>query len=184
MNYFKRYPITTYLIAINIIVFILNEISNSIYELSVLYTPFLPTQFWRLFTSMFFHFWIVHLVMNMYALSSLWATIEQLFWKKKYLLIYFVSWYAWSLMVWLIDTITQDYWVSAWASGALFWLCGALLVLSTSKYSNLKSVLDKNVIISSIWINILISFLPWISMSAHVWWLIWWILVTYALIKR
>ena len=119
--------------------------------------------------------------MNMLALNNLWPVIEQIFWKRKYLLIYVFSWLAGNLTVFWVESITGDYSLSAWASGAIFWILWAYLAISLS--SKLKWKFDSKQVISTIiyalapWF-----FISWISMSAHVWWLIGWFIISYILI--
>lgn len=183
----KKCIITYSIIAINVIIFLLETLAwgststEVAFNFWAQYTPIIPYQPRRLFTAMFLHFGVVHLAMNMLALHNLWPIIEQLFWKRKYLLIYIFSGLAGSLMVYIIESITEDYSLSAGASGAIFWILWAYLAISLSTKSKWK--FDSKQVISTIIYALAPGFfVEWISMSAHVWWLIWWFIISYILI--
>ena len=81
--------------------------------------------YWQLFTSMFVHANIVHLVSNMIFLLIFGLRAEGLFTKKEYLAIYFGSGLfgnILSLLLWPPDT------VSVGASGAIFGIFGACII--------------------------------------------------------
>jgi rhomboid protease GluP len=80
-------------------------------------------QWWRLVTSMFVHFGIIHLGLNMWCLWNLGRAAEQLLGRFSYLLAYFVSG--------IFGSIASVYWhpqaAGAGASGAIFGLSGVLV---------------------------------------------------------
>jgi rhomboid protease GluP len=80
-------------------------------------------QWWRLLTSTFLHFGIIHLALNMWVLWDAGKLVERLVGNVGFLLMYLISGVAGSL--------TSVYWnphvVSAGASGAVFGVFGALL---------------------------------------------------------
>ena len=81
--------------------------------------------YWQLFTSMFVHANIVHLVGNMIFLLIFGLRAEGLFTKKEYLVIYFGSGLfgnILSLLLWSPNTI------SVGASGAIFGIFGACII--------------------------------------------------------
>ena len=185
----KKYIITYSIIAINIIIFVLETIAwgstnNMVaFNFWAHFTPAITSQPRRLFTAMFLHFGIVHLAMNMLALYNLWPVIEQIFWKRKYLLIYIFSGLTGNLMVFGVESITENYSLSAWASWAIFGILWAYLTITLAMPKESKWNFDSKSVISTIiyalapWF-----FISWISMSAHIWWLIWWFIVSYILI--
>ena len=185
----KKYIITYSIIAINIIIFVLETIAwgstnNMVaFNFWAHFTPAITSQPRRLFTAMFLHFGIVHLAMNMLALYNLWPVIEQIFWKRKYLLIYIFSGLTGNLMVFGVESITENYSLSAWASWAIFGILWAYLAITLAMPKESKWNFDSKSVISTIiyalapWF-----FISWISMSAHIWWLIWWFIVSYILI--
>ena len=83
-------------------------------------------QWWRLATAMFVHFGVVHLAMNLWALRDSGRLVERLFGSARFLAIYLASGVAGNL----VSLVSQgDAAVSGGASGAIFGLFGALLVL-------------------------------------------------------
>ena len=185
----KQAIVTYSIIAINILVFILETLAwwstNTYvaYNFWALYTPDTLSQPRRLFTSMFLHFWIVHIAMNMLALNNLWPVIEKIFWKWKYLLIYLFSGLTGNLMVFWVESITRNYSLSAGASWAIFWILWAYLAISIALSNKLKWNFDSKQIISTIIYALAPGFfISWISMSAHIWWLIGWFIISYILI--
>ena len=188
-NIIKESIITYSIIAINIIIFILEEIAwwstNNLvaFNFWAHFTPATIYQPQRLFTAMFLHFGIIHLTMNMLALHNLWPVIEKIFWKYKYLLIYIFSGIAGNLTVFGVESITWNYSLSAGASGAIFGILWAYLAITVITSKENKWIFDSKQVISTIiyalapWF-----FIPWISMSAHIWWLIGWFIISYILI--
>jgi rhomboid protease GluP len=185
----KKYIITYSIIIINIIIFILETLAWGSTDTTVAfnfwahYTPIIAYQPRRLFTAMFLHFGILHLAMNMLALNNLWPVIEQIFWKRKYLLIYIFSGLAGNLTVFTVESITGNYSLSAWASWAIFGILWAYLAITLALSKESKWNFDsKNVISTIIYALAPWFFISWISMSAHLWWLIWWFIISYILI--
>jgi rhomboid protease GluP len=79
-------------------------------------------QWWRLLTSCFVHFGIIHIGFNMYVLFQIGPFIEMAFGRARYLLIYFFAGLGGSLVsVWVHPMA-----VGAGASGAIFGLYGAV----------------------------------------------------------
>ena len=80
-------------------------------------------EWWRLFTSMFLHFGLVHLVLNMWVLWSMGRLIERMFGSLHYTLLYVFAGLCGSLAsLWWHPQVN-----SAGASGAIFGLLGGLL---------------------------------------------------------
>src|SRR5208337_426456 len=83
----------------------------------------LSGQWWRLVTSMFVHFGILHIATNMWCLWNLGFAAERLMGRYGYLLAYFASGIA--------GSIASIYWhpnaAGAGASGAIFGMAGSLV---------------------------------------------------------
>lgn len=188
-NIIKESIITYFIIAINIIIFILETLAWWSTDTSVAFnfwahfTPVTPYQPRRLFTAIFLHFGIIHLTMNMLALHNLWPSIEKIFWKWKYLLIYIFSGITGNLTVFGVESLTWDYSLSAGASGAIFGILWAYLAITLILSKEKKWQFDTNQVISTIVYALAPGFfISWISMSAHVWWLIGGFIISYILI--
>lgn len=132
----SRLYATYTIIAINVIVFILMVIDGAgIMELNTdvhirwgsNFTILTMTgDWWRLITSTFIHFGIIHLVMNMYALYTAGVYLEPMLGKTKYIAAY--------LCTGVIAGIVSLWWHkegvnSAGASGAIFGMYGVFLAL-------------------------------------------------------
>lgn len=81
-------------------------------------------QYYRLITAMFLHGGILHIALNMYALKSIGPLIENIYGKWKFILTYFISGITSSLFSYYFSPA-----ISVGASGAIFGLMGAALVL-------------------------------------------------------
>jgi membrane associated rhomboid family serine protease len=109
-------------------------------------------------TSGFLHFGPMHLALNMYCLWALGVTAERSLGRSRYLAVYLVSLLGGSAAVlW-----TQPDALTAGASGAIFGLMGAVLVLILRMKMNPTSLL---IVIA---VNLVISLtIPGISLWAH-----------------
>ena len=80
-------------------------------------------QWWRLATSMFVHFGLIHIALNMWCLWNLGRAAEQLLGRYSYLLAYFATG--------IFGSVASVYWhpqgAGAGASGAIFGLAGVLV---------------------------------------------------------
>ena len=127
------FPVTMALIAVNVLVLVVMVLRGvSLWQLTPQqaidfgadFGPLtLGGQWWRLFTSTFVHFGIVHLGLNMWCLWNLGRAAERLLGRFSYLLAYLASG--------LFGSIASVYWhplgVGAGASGAIFGLAGVLV---------------------------------------------------------
>jgi len=129
----KKYMPTYIIIALNIIFYVFTSIlSGNIVEMDYYvirqygqYNLFvLNGAYWQLFTSMFVHVSITHLLGNMFFLLIFGLRAEELFSLKEYLLIYFLSGLAGNLLTLLFGFDM----VSAGASGAIFGVFGACTI--------------------------------------------------------
>lgn len=169
---FKK-PIVTYsLIFICILVFILMYVlgngSTDNYTLLVfganVDTLTKDGDYYRLFTSMFLHIGILHLLCNMYSLYIIGKEVENVFGKVKYLIIYLLSGIAGSILSLAFNHNT----ICAGASGAIFGLLGALLYFGYYYRTYLGATLTRS-IIPVIVLNLIIGFTSsGIDNAAHI----------------
>lgn len=80
-------------------------------------------QTWRLFTAMFLHIGVFHLLFNLYALNSLGPLVEGYFGHFRFAAIYIIGGLFGSLASYAFSPVP-----SAGASGAIFGLAGAIIV--------------------------------------------------------
>lgn len=156
-------PLITYLImALCVILFILMYIlgdgSTHIKTLidfggnAIKYTK--RGEYYRLFTSIFLHAGIIHLLCNMYSLYVIGPQAESFYGKIKYLFIFCFSGISGSL---LSTALNFNAPVSVGASGALFGLLGSILYFGYHYRVYLGNVM-KSQIIPIIIINLIIGF--------------------------
>ncbi|MBO4601134.1 MAG: rhomboid family intramembrane serine protease [Bacilli bacterium] len=133
-------------------------------------------EWYRLFSCIFIHASILHLIVNMYALRIIGYQLESYLGKLRYTLVFIISGVIGSLFSAILTNS-----VSVGASGAIFGLLGSYLYFAYHYRLVLGNSL-KNEIIPVILINLLIGFLvPGIDMFAHIGGLIGGIFVTMAL---
>lgn len=160
--------VTVGLIAINVVMYVVtavtahsltnNSASPVFFDLA-LYGPFVDAgQYWRLLTAAFLHFGPTHLAVNMLSLYIIGNSIEQSLGKVRYGALYLLSGLGASGAAYLLT----PYSLVAGASGAVFGLLGGAAVLMVRNKANLRPL------ISILVLNIVISLLPGISLSAHV----------------
>jgi rhomboid protease GluP len=81
--------------------------------------------YWRLFTSMFIHIGLVHLLFNSYALYVLGRDVESLYGTGRFLMVYLLSGLGGGVLFYVVGYFLNDATPSAGASGAIFGLIGA-----------------------------------------------------------
>ena len=132
-------------------------------------------QWWLLITAGFLHGSIIHLLFNVYILWVLGSQLENIVGKVKFIIIYFGSLLGGSLASYLFSPFGS---YSIGASGAIFGLMGAMLVVGR------KRNLDISQITTLVVINVVIGFvLSGIDWRAHLGGLAAGALITWVLIN-
>jgi rhomboid protease GluP len=88
----------------------------------------LDGEWWRLFTSMFLHFGVLHIALNMWALWDLGQLTEKLYGSAHFLVMYVFAGVAGSLASLYVHPNVN----SAGASGAIFGVLGALIAFTVN----------------------------------------------------
>lgn len=176
-------PIVTYIImAICIVLFIMMEVfsggstnSQTLLEYGANLDVLVKAgEYYRLFTCVFLHIGIMHLLCNMYSLYIIGREVESLFGKVKYIIIFVLSGIFGSIMSIAFSHNT----ISAGASGAIFGLLGALLYFGIHYRTYLGEAIKRSVV-PIIVINLVIGFFSeGIDLAAHIGGLVGGILVT------
>ena len=123
------------LISIYVAQFVLGDILISNFAL---FAPSISTgQWWRLITAGFLHGSILHLLFNVYILWVLGSQLESILGKAKFVVIYFVSLIGGSIASFLFSPFGT---YSIGASGAIFGLMGAMLVVGRKKRLDISQV--------------------------------------------
>jgi membrane associated rhomboid family serine protease len=129
-----EFSVTRVLVVINVLVYFaelaqgagINADSGSIFVNGALFGPAVAQgDWWRLFTAAFLHYGPIHLALNMLALWWLGQPVEAALGRARFLLLYVVAGLAGSAGALLLNPLS----VTVGASGAIFGILGALLVL-------------------------------------------------------
>lgn len=161
--------ITYSLIAVNIVVYLLMTVVGGSESVNVLlafgakFNPLIALgQWWRLFTPMFLHIGIEHLILNMVTLYFIGMQIEMLFGPTRYLLLYLLSGIGGNLASFAFNPG-----ISAGASTALFGLFGAFFMLAENFKNNpyLRAYAKQFLLL--IILNVAFSFVGNADLSGH-----------------
>ena len=175
-------PVVTYiLIVLNLMVFLYGVLHGNDELINMFgnnYELVQNGEFYRLFTCMFVHADILHILFNMIALYSIGPVVERYYGKSKFLLIYLVSGLLGSIFSGVFMTADS---ISIGASGAIFGLLGSISYFTYYYRSTLQGIL-RGSIMPVIIINLVIGFLSSsIDLSAHIGGLIGGILISMAI---
>ena len=177
VNEFKKYKITYSIIIVNTVIYLISALLSqslidmdlqTLVDMGALYGPLtvLKGEWWRLFTAMFLHGGMTHLLMNMFSLYLIGRGAENYFNAKSYIVIYLFS----GLLGGLVSLYMHSASVGVGASGAIFGVFGALagffLAHREKIAEHTKSFMKEFAII--IGINLVIGFsIPSVDVSAH-----------------
>lgn len=131
----RHYFVTPILVNINIVIFVLLVLTGmhvlspegeDLVNAGANFGPYTLTgEPWRLFTSMFLHIGIIHLLVNMYALASIGGALEPLVGRRQFITAY--------VLCGLAGSLASLWWdqqrISAGASGAIFGMFGMFMTM-------------------------------------------------------
>ena len=178
LDTFKAHKLTNTIILINLLIYVISAYqSQSIIDMDIetlvnmgaLYGPYtVQDREWsRLFTAMFLHGGMTHLLMNMFSLYLIGRGAEMYFDTKSYVSIYLFS----GLLGGLASLYMHPISVGVGASGAIFGIFGALagyFVAYKDRIETQFKAFMKNFAII-IGINLVLGFsIPSVDVSAHV----------------
>jgi len=173
-----HYPLTYALIIVNIVVYLFSTfLSQDIVDMNMealvnmgaLFGPYVlhGDEWWRLFTAMFLHAGITHILMNMFSLYIIGRGAEMYFEKRAYISIYLFS----GLIGGLASLFMHPESVGVGASGAIFGVFGALagfFLANRTKIATHAQAFMKDFAII-IGINLVIGLsIPSVDVSAHI----------------
>ncbi len=156
-------PVVSYtLIAINVAVFVLQGLFPGLQQQLTLWPVAVAghAEYYRLISSAFVHYGLLHILFNMYALYVLGPPLEDHLGRGRFVSLYGLSALGGSVLVYLLSPLSA---ATAGASGAIFGLFGATFV--ASKRLNL----DVKWLVTLIAINLAMSFtFPGVSWEGHI----------------
>lgn len=146
---------TIILIAVNVAVFFIlslfGDTEDAVFMMQhgAMYSDFVIQghEYYRLFTCLFLHFGIEHLLNNMVILGALGWNLELQTGKIRFLLIYFGSGLFGNVVSLIFHGAAQEYTVSAGASGAIFGLMGALLWVVIANHGRLGRLSGRGMLV-------------------------------------
>ncbi|MFW3171540.1 rhomboid family intramembrane serine protease [Geodermatophilus sp. CPCC 206100] len=164
--------VTVGLIALNVGMFVATAVSAVLAGANPLDNQFSPLfadlaqipvlvelgQDWRLVTAAFLHIGLVHLVLNMLALLLFGSELERQLGRWRYLAVYLVSLLGGAVALQLFGDPGR---AVAGASAAIYGLLGGLAVVMIQRREDLRGLL------TLLAINVVISFLPGVSLLGH-----------------
>lgn len=154
-------PVLSYtLIGVNAAMFLAQNLLGGLDRELVLWSPAVADgQIYRLVTSAFLHYGLLHLLLNMWALYVVGPGLELLLGRARFAALYGLSALGGSVAVYLWAPVTT---ATAGASGAVFGLFGATFVVGK------RLRLDVGWVAAVIVINLVFSFtVPHISWQGH-----------------
>ncbi len=161
--------VTPVLMALNVIVFVITAAQagsvgdnqdSSLFNTWTLLPPAVANgEFWRLLTSGFLHFGPAHLVLNMLALWMLGRELEPVLGRVRFSAVYLLSLLGGGVTAYVFGAAFSNV---AGASGAIFGLMGAMLVVLLRRRSSPGPVMT--IIALNVFISITV---PGISLLGH-----------------
>ncbi|NTY61596.1 rhomboid family intramembrane serine protease [Mycolicibacterium sphagni] len=155
-------PVVTYaLIVVNVVMLVLQMTSKNLERELVLWAPGVAGgEYYRLITSAFLHYGVLHLLFNMWALYVIGPSLEAWLGRLRFGALYGLSALGGSVLVYLLAPIGA---ATAGASGAVFGLFGATFVLAK------RLNLDMKWLVAIIAANLILTFtVPTISWQGHI----------------
>lgn len=125
----------------------------------------------QLFTSVFLHGDLIHFLFNSIFIYIFWTSLELLIWKKKFIIFFiFIVLFNGILLTYFTNSSVNTIWMS-W-----FWMAIISYYVLELKSRNNN---EYKWWITAIIINLLVWFMPWISLLWHLFWVIWWVIYYY-----
>ena len=164
----SKNSINLVIVVCNILVFLAvtltggTESSRHMMDCGAAYAPLIESgEYYRLFTSMFLHFGIQHLINNMLLLLFLGDYLERAVGKTRYLVIYLGGGLVGNLCSYLHELSLMKTGeapaVSAGASGAIFSAVGAMLVLLAFRKGRLEDLTFRRMVVMAV-LSLLVGF--------------------------
>ena len=167
---------TVALIVINVAVFFIltmfGDTEDAVFMLQhgAMYEPNIIEghEYYRIFTCLFLHFGITHLLNNMVLLGALGWNLELEIGKVRFVIIYFASGIIGNIVSLFYDLTLEQPAVSAGASGAIFGLMGALLYVVIANRGRLGRLSGRGMLVMVILSLYFGLTSTWVDNLAHI----------------
>ncbi|XEC96493.1 rhomboid family intramembrane serine protease [Paenibacillus tarimensis] len=179
-SYLKLYPVTSAILAINLVLFAVLELSGgsqnrlTLFHFGAFWTgpenPFGLAEIWRYITSQFLHIGLEHLLFNCFSILVFTPPLERLFGSVKYLVFYLLCGISGNLLSAAVAFVgsLDGYSFSAGASGAIYGVFGAYLYLALLRKNSLDEASRKTVYMILVIGLIYSVFAPRVNLWGHV----------------
>ena len=147
-------PVNTIIIVINVVVFAVLTFLGDTTDVQFMHhhgANFWPSvieehEYYRLLTCTFIHFGISHLFNNILVLAYIGDNLERALGKVKYLVLYLAAGIGSSAVSAVWSMFKDEYSVSGGASGAIFGVVGALLVIVIKNRGQLEDLSSRQLV--------------------------------------
>lgn len=147
-------PVNTIIIVINVVVFAVLTFLGDTTDVQFMHhhgANFWPSvieehEYYRLLTCTFIHFGISHLFNNMLVLAYIGDNLERALGKVKYLVLYLAAGIGSGAVSAVWSMFKDEYSVSGGASGAIFGVVGALLVIVIKNRGQLEDLSSRQLV--------------------------------------
>lgn len=165
-----RQQLSGIIVGINVVVFVLMlatgepQAQRTLVRFGALVRPLPEGEWWRIFTSMFVHIGLLHLVFNMFALTIFGPPIEERYGKGRFVALYFASGMlgaAASL------TFNSGFGIAAGASGAVFGILGSWIAFFARHRDLAGARAQLNQLLMLVGINLVLGLVGPIDNFAH-----------------
>ena len=158
MEEFRKERATIILVVLNVLVFLAVEFTGfsqdtvHMLDWGAAYTPYIVEEgeTYRIFTSMFLHFGIEHLINNMLVLFILGSRLERVIGSLRFAVIYFLGGIAGNVVSLLYDLRQGEAAVSAGASGAVFAVMGGMILVVLCNKGRLEDLSMRQILILAV----------------------------------
>ena len=166
-QFIKFYPVVSFIIAINLIIYILTipfEMRELLFTYGMSVNLLISNgEWWRVVSSTFLHADFFHVLFNMFSLFLFGPELEKIAGKARFLTIYLLAGIFGNVFTYL----TQDpFYASVGASGAVYGILGAFAALVYYTRHTMPQL--KQIIMPIIIISVILSFIqPGVNIMSH-----------------
>ena len=158
---FRITPVNISIVILNILYFVFVIISqkdmNAVYDTDVMlkmgalsYDTFMSGAWYQIITSMFLHFGISHLINNMILLTYVGCELERRIGSVAYLVLYLVTGICGNVASLVYYHLNGSVVVSAGASGAIFGVMGALIIILVIQHTQTPELSPRRLVLSAV----------------------------------
>jgi rhomboid protease GluP len=170
-EYLIKFPLTSLIMAINVIYFGLMHLFPGEYEQDTIwkwgsyaYTSIQEGEYYRFITPIFMQIGVSHFIFNLFSMFIFVAVLEHLIGRSRFIVIYMGA----GIIGYLTTFLFSSSELGLGASGAVFGVLGAFLYLSQKKSALLDDA-SRKTIIPILLINLVYTFIdPEISITGHI----------------